>query len=211
MFSNRSPHQLENDWSVLSALGIILKDTGIVTDVARAAQFPSPLANTAHDSYLSGVRAGLLKEDDAKLIELYLSKAERDLVHRLAVPKQDSSDSARSVGKHGITKETVSDLLAGIHLAASVEGMAFAAALGQDRKVMYEIISKAAGWNAMFTKYIPGMLEKDEWNLGACPHAEEVGRKLSVAVEKCRELHFPCPMAAAALQQFYFGALAKKV
>jgi 3-hydroxyisobutyrate dehydrogenase len=102
------------------------------------------------------------------------------------------------------------DLLSGIHLAASVEGMAFCKALGQDRKQMFEIISKAAGWNAMFTKYMPAMLDKDVWTLADCPGAAEVGKKLSEAVEKCRLISYPCPMGAAALQQFNFALLRDK-
>lgn len=201
MFENRAPHMLKDDWSALSALAIILKDTTIVTDAARGAEFPAPLANTAHFTYLQGVQAGMLKEDDAKLVQLYLPPSQGSLV------AQTSTADVKLNSNHQISKETVADLLGGIHLAASVEGMAFCKALGQDRKQMYEIISKAAGWNAMFTKYMPAMIEKDNWSLADCPGALEVGKKLSEAVEKCRLISYPCPMAAAALQQFSFAML----
>lgn len=201
MFENRTPHMINDDWSALSALGIILKDTYIVTDTARAESFPAPLANTAHYSYLQGVQAGMLKEDDAKLVQLYLPSGQGDLV------AQTANADVKMTESHQVSKETIADLLAGIHLAASVEGMAFCKALDQDRKLMYEIISKAAGWNAMFTKSIPGMLEKDSWSLRDCKEASEVGKKLSTAVDKCRLLGYPCPMAAAALQQFSFAFL----
>ena len=202
MFSNRAPHMISNDWTALSALGIILKDTGIVTDVARANSFPAPLANTAHYTYLQGVQAGLLKDDDAKLVHLYLPPSQGDLVHQM------SSADIKMNSSHHISRETIVDLLCGIHLAASVEGMAFCKHLGGvDRKTMYEIISKAAGWNGMFTKCIPGMLEKDEWNLADCAEAKEVGEKLQEAIMKCGKIGYPCPMAAAALQQFRFAGL----
>lgn len=204
MFENRAPHMLNNDWSALSALGIILKDTTIVTDAAREAWFPAPLANTAHYTYLRGYAAGLLKEDDAKLVTLYLPASQGDLV------AQTSKVDANLKTSRNISAQTIVDLLSGIHLAASVEGMAFCAALGQDRKLMYEIISKAAGWNAMFTKCIPGMLEKDKWTLADCPEAAEVGRKLAEAVERCRVIEYPCPMAAAALAQFNFATQGEK-
>ncbi len=204
MFENRAPHMINDDWSALSALGIILKDTTIVTDAAREAQFPSPLANTAHFTYLQGVHAGLLKEDDAKLVQLYIPKSQGDLVAQM------SKADVKMTASHKVSKDTIVDLLAGIHLAASVEGMAFCKALGQDRKIMYEIISKAAGWNAMFTKCMPAMLEKDEWTLAECAEAPEVAKKLSEAVERCRAIQYPCPMASAALQQFAFAALASK-
>ncbi|KAK5167094.1 uncharacterized protein LTR77_007824 [Saxophila tyrrhenica] len=204
MFENRAPHMIKDDWSALSALGIILKDTTIVTDAAREAQFPAALANTAHYTYLQGVHAGLLKEDDAKLVQLYIPKSQGDLVSQMS--KADVNMSA----SHKVSRDTIVDLLSGIHLAASIEGMAFCKALGQDRKIMYEIISKAAGWNAMFTKCMPAMLEKDSWSLEDCTEAAEVGKKLSEAVEKCRVIQFPCPMASAALVQYGFAALAGK-
>ncbi|KAK4967730.1 hypothetical protein LTR42_010057 [Elasticomyces elasticus] len=192
MFSNRAPHMLKSDWHPYSALAIILKDTYIVTDTARGTlgdSFPAALANTAHYTYLQGVQAGMMKDDDAKLVQLYLPESQGDL----------------------ISKDTIVDLLCGIHLAASVEAMGFCKHLGGiDRPLMYEIISKAAGWNGMFTKSIPGMLEKDSWSLADCAQAEEVGRKLSEAVEKCRKINYPCPMAAAALQQFNFSTLRDK-
>jgi len=205
MFTNRAPHMLKNDWHPYSALGIILKDTGIVTDSARKVQFPAPLANTAEYSYLQGVQAGMLKDDDAKLVQLFLPASQGALVHEMAQADTNMQSS------HQISKETIADLLCGVHLAASVEGMAFCKHLGGiDPKVMYEIISKAAGWNAMFTKCIPGMLEKNEWSLADCPEAVEVGKKLSEVVEKCRKIGYPCPMAAAALQQFHFASLRDK-
>ncbi|KAK0897326.1 hypothetical protein LTR57_022177 [Friedmanniomyces endolithicus] len=208
MFSNRAPHMLKNDWHPYSALAIILKDTYIVTDTARGTlgdSFSAPLANTAHYTYFQGVQAGFMKDDDAKLVQLYLPASQGDLVGQMTKADVNMNSS------HQISKETVADLLCGIHLAASVEGMAFCKHLGGiDRPLMYEIISKAAGWNAMFTKCIPGMLEKDSWSLADCAEAGEVGRKLSEAVEKCRRIGYPCPMAAAALQQFTFASLRDK-
>lgn len=201
MFENRASHMVNNDWHPYSALAIILKDAGIVTDTARKARLPVPVVDTAEQLYLQGEQAGLLKLGDAALVQMYLPKAQGDLVSQMA--KADVSMSK----SHQISKETISDLLAGIHLAASVEGMAFCKKLGMDRKILYEIISKAAGWCAMFTKSIPAMLDKDNWSLADCPQAEEVGQKLSEAVEKCRLLKYPCPMASIALQQFHFAAL----
>ncbi|KAI6813457.1 hypothetical protein KC340_g16517 [Hortaea werneckii] len=205
MFSNRAPHMLKNDWTALSALGIILKDTTIVTDTARAESIPCPLSNTAHYTYLQGVQAGLLKDDDARLVQLYLPSSQGDLVSKM------STADVKMNSNHQISKDTVNDLLCGIHLAASVEGMYFCHKLGGiESKLMYEIIVKAAGWNRMFEKYIVKMLEKESWTLADCPGAEDVGRRLGEAVKKCDAIGYPCPMAAAALQQFHFAGLARK-
>jgi len=200
MFENRAPHMIKNDWHPYSALGIILKDAGIVTEAARKEAFPVPLASAAEQEYLRGVQAGFLRDDDAKLVQLYLPKDKGDLVATSA------SADIKMNSNYQISKDTINDLLSGIHLAASVEGMAFCKKLGVDSKIMYEIISKAAGWNAMFTTSLSDLLEKDTWTLAESAHAKEVGAKLAEAVEKCNQIKYPCPMATAALQQFYFAA-----
>jgi 3-hydroxyisobutyrate dehydrogenase len=200
MFENRAPHMIKNDWHPYSALGIILKDAGIVTEAARKEAFPVPLASAAEQEYLRGVQAGFLRDDDAKLVQLYLPKDKGDLVATSA------SADIKMNSNYQISKDTINDLLSGIHLAASVEGMAFCKKLGVDSKIMYEIISKAAGWNAMFTTSLSDLLEKDTWTLAESAHAKEVGEKLAAAVEKCNQIKYPCPMATAALQQFFFAA-----
>lgn len=204
MFSNRAPHMLQNDWHPYSALAIILKDTHIVTDTALKAQFPVPLASTAEALYLQGVRAGLLKDDDAKLVQLYLPVSQGDLVSTMT--KAD----VMMTTSYQVSKDSIAELLAGIHLAASIEAMALCKQLGVDRKVMADIISRAAGESAMYVKCIPGMLAKDAWSLADCPEAEDVGAKLANVVDKCRKLEYPCPMAAAALEQFHFARLSTK-
>ena len=173
MFDNRGPHMLDDDWSPLSALGIIWKDAGIVCEAAREIRFPVPLANMAEQLYSQGnADYGMLKDDDAKLVQMYLPGSDASLVAK----KKDADEKMRA--SHQISPEVVNDLLAGIHLAASVEAMAFCKALDMDRKMMYEIISKAAGWAKMFTEYIPHMLEKDEWTLAHCPGADAVKERL---------------------------------
>ncbi|EME44103.1 hypothetical protein DOTSEDRAFT_71789 [Dothistroma septosporum NZE10] len=204
MFENRAPHMLQNDWHPYSALAIIWKDAAIVTDTARKALIPTPVADTAEQMYIQGGQAGLTKVDDAALVQLYLPRSQPDLVSRMTTADVNMNSS------HKVGKDTIVDLLSGIHLAASIEGMAFCKHLGMDRQTLYEIISKAAGWNAMFTKYIPAMLEKDAWTLADCPGAAEVGQKLAAAVQKAQAINYPSPMASSALQQFYFATLAEK-
>lgn len=201
MFANRVPHMLQNDWHPYSALAIILKDTGIVTDAARALQFPTPLAATAEQLYLQGVQAGLLRDDDAKLVQIYLPHGKGDLVAAKA------EADVRMRASFQVSKDTIVDLLAGIHLAAAVEAMAFCKALGMDRRILSDIVAQAAGKSEMFVKCIPGMLEADRWSLADCAQATDVGQKLADAIDKCRQIKYPCPMAAVALQQFHFATL----
>ncbi|KAF4556400.1 Hypothetical protein D9617_1g082770 [Elsinoe fawcettii] len=200
MFENRAPHMLDDDWTVLSALGIIWKDAGIVVDAAKEVRFPVPLANAAEQLYVMGHVRGLLKEDDARLVVMYLPEGQGGKVGEL-------SKGGQAKGLQDVGKETVNDLLSGIHLAASVEAMAFCKALEMDRRMMYEIISKAAGWCKVYTTYIEEMLEKDEWTLKSCKGAEEIRKRLEAAVDKCRAMGYPAQMGSTALQQYYFAGL----
>jgi len=172
MFENRTPHMLADDWSPLSALGIIWKDAGIVCDAAQEIRFPAVMAATAEQLYRRGNAEGMLKDDDAKLVQMYLGSSSGSLV------AQKSTADEKINASHQVSADVVNDLLAGIHLAASVEALAFCKALDMDTKLMYEIISKAAGWCKMFTEHMPAMLEKNEWTLAHCEGAEKVRDRL---------------------------------
>lgn len=61
----------------------------------------------------------------------------------------------------------VNQLLAGVHIAAAAEAMAFGAKLGLDTRHLYEIIKNAAGGSWMFENRVPAMLNAD-WT----PHSQ---------------------------------------
>lgn len=61
----------------------------------------------------------------------------------------------------------INQLLAGVHIAAAAEAMAFAAKLGLDTANVYEIIKNAAGGSWMFENRVPAMLNGD-WT----PHSQ---------------------------------------
>ena len=71
MFENRIPHVLEGDYTPRSAVEIFTKDLGIVIDMARAAQFPVPIAGAALQMYLMTAAAGMGRDDDASVARLY--------------------------------------------------------------------------------------------------------------------------------------------
>lgn len=203
MFENRAMHMIANDWSPASALAIIWKDAGIVIDAGKDISFPMPVVSTAEQLYRAGNKAGYLRDDDAKLVQLYLPSNKGALVSEL------KNADTKLAASHQVSIDTVNDLLAGIHLAASVEAMDFCKALEMDRKLMADVIAGAAGTSAMFKEHIPGMLEADEWTLADCKAADSVRERLESAVQKCQAIRYPCPMALAALQQFYFARLRK--
>ncbi len=70
MFENRVPHILEADYAPRSAVDIFVKDLGIVTDMGRAARFPTPLAAMAMQMFVMTSAAGMGREDDASVARL---------------------------------------------------------------------------------------------------------------------------------------------
>ena len=71
MFENRVPHILANDYAPKSAVNIFTKDLGIVSDMARAASFPTPLAASALQMFLMTAASGMARDDDASVARLY--------------------------------------------------------------------------------------------------------------------------------------------
>jgi putative dehydrogenase len=71
MFENRMAHVLAGDYSPKSAVSIFTKDLGIVMDMARADNFPVPLAGSALQMFLMTAAAGMGADDDASVTRLY--------------------------------------------------------------------------------------------------------------------------------------------
>ena len=91
MFENRVPHILDNDYAPKSAVQIFTKDLGIVSDMARAKSFPTPLAASALQMFLMTAAAGMSRDDDASVARLYAKIAELDLV----AEKREANTRAR--------------------------------------------------------------------------------------------------------------------
>ena len=75
MFENRVPHIVDGDYRPRSAVEIFVKDLGIVSDVARAARFPAPLAAAALQQFLAASGAGFGQEDDSAVAKVYARNA----------------------------------------------------------------------------------------------------------------------------------------
>jgi 3-hydroxyisobutyrate dehydrogenase len=71
MFRNRDPHIVDNDYSPLSAVDILVKDLGIVLETGMALTFPLPIAASAHRMFLAASSAGYGREDDAAVVKVY--------------------------------------------------------------------------------------------------------------------------------------------
>jgi 3-hydroxyisobutyrate dehydrogenase len=71
MFENRVPHILDNDYTPKSAVAIFTKDLGIVSDMARAVSFPTPVAASALQMFLMTAASGMGHDDDSSVARLY--------------------------------------------------------------------------------------------------------------------------------------------
>ena len=70
MFEDRGRRMVEGTEQVNSALDIFVKDMGLVVGAARDSSYPTPLASTAEQLYLTGRRAGLGRGDDSSIIDV---------------------------------------------------------------------------------------------------------------------------------------------
>ncbi len=105
----------------------------------------------------------------------------------------------------GAAFKIVNQLLAGVHIAAACEAIAFAQKQGLDLTRVYEVITKSAGNSWMFENRIPHVLDGDY----APKSAINIFTKdLGIVLDMAREAQFPVPIAGAALQMYLMTAAA---
>jgi hypothetical protein len=97
----------------------------------------------------------------------------------------------------------INQLLAGVHIVAAAEAVAFGAKLGLDTQILYDIIKHAAGGSWMFENRVPAMLSAD-WT----PHSMLAifVKDLGIVLDEARRLNFPAVLTAAAHQMNLMGA-----
>lgn len=99
----------------------------------------------------------------------------------------------------------VNQLLAGVHIAAACEAMAFGAALGLDLRRLYEVITGSAGNSWMFENRVPHILDNDYAPRSA---VSIFTKDLGIVLDMARAGTMPVPMASSALQLFLMTAAA---
>ncbi len=105
----------------------------------------------------------------------------------------------------GSTVKAVNQLLAGVHIAAAAEAMAFGTRAGADPRALFEVISHSAGNSWMFGNRVPHMLDDDYTPRSA---VDIFVKDLGLVLDAGRELRFPLPLAASAHQLFLMAAAA---
>ena len=153
------------------------------------------------DAPMSG---GAARAADGKLT--MLASGSRAAFDRARPALQAMTETLYELGDapgQGAAFKMVNQLLAGVHIAAACEAIAFAARQGLDLARVYEVITSSAGSSWMFANRIPHVLEGDY----APKSAVEIFTKdLGIVLDMARETKFPVPVAGTALQMFLMTA-----
>ncbi|MBS7701019.1 MULTISPECIES: L-threonate dehydrogenase [unclassified Chelatococcus] len=99
----------------------------------------------------------------------------------------------------------VNQLLAGVHIAAACEAMAFAAAQNLDLRRVYEVITHSAGNSWMFENRMPHVLDSDYRPRSM---VDIFVKDLGIVADIARKGRIPVPVASAALQLFLMTSAA---
>ena len=103
----------------------------------------------------------------------------------------------------GAAFKMINQLLAGVHIAAASEAIAFAAKQGLDIHKVYEGITASAGNSWMFENRVPHVLEGDYTPRSA---VDIFVKDLGIVQDMARNAKFPVPISAAALQMFLMAS-----
>src|SRR5580692_11660867 len=103
----------------------------------------------------------------------------------------------------GAAFKMINQLLAGVHIAAASEAIAFAARQGLDLQKVYEVITASAGNSWMFENRMPHVLAGDYKPRSA---VEIFVKDLGIVQDMARSARFPAPLASAALQMFLMAS-----
>ena len=105
----------------------------------------------------------------------------------------------------GAAFKIINQLLAGVHIAAACEAIAFATKLGLDIGKVFEVITGSAGNSWMFENRVPHILAGDYRPASA---VDIFTKDLGIVADIGRAQKFPTPLAASAMQLFLMTAAA---
>nr|WP_256985264.1 L-threonate dehydrogenase [Chromohalobacter salexigens] len=99
----------------------------------------------------------------------------------------------------GSQVKLVNQLLAGVHIAAAAEAMAYGIRGGCDPRVLYEVITQSAGNSWMFENRVPHILEDDYTPRSA---VDIFVKDLGLVHDTAHRDKFPLPLTSQALTMF---------
>ena len=127
-------------------------------------------------------------------------------IHKLLMAMTGTTDNLRFVqGGVGAASSVkcVNQLLAGVHIAAAAEAIAFGTRLGLDAQLLYDIVGSSAACSWMFVNRVPQMLNSD-WT----PHSALAifVKDLGIVLEEGKRLGCVCPISAVSHNLYIAGA-----
>lgn len=172
----------------------------------RARQLAARLEETGRHYLDAPMSGGAAKAADGQLTMLASGSdaafaAARPALQAMTATLYELGDSAGL----GAAFKMVNQLLAGVHIAAACEAIAFAAKQGLDLRRVYEVITKSAGSSWMFENRIPHVLDGDYTPRSAI---DIFTKDLGIVLDMARAERFPVPVAGAALQMYLMTAAA---
>lgn len=97
----------------------------------------------------------------------------------------------------------INQLLAGVHITAAAEAMAFSTRLGLDPSVVFDIIKKEASWSWMFENRVPQILSQDWTPFSALAiFVKDMG----IVTDEARRLGAFAPISSVAHTLYLEGA-----
>jgi 3-hydroxyisobutyrate dehydrogenase len=193
---------------------ILFGDGGVATTLAVGAVFvssatmdPDVARRLAHKLEATGrhyldapISGGAQRAAQGELTILASGSAEafakaRPALDAMAAKLYELGDAAGQ----GAAFKMINQLLAGVHIAAASEAIAFAAKQGLDIRKVYEVITASAGNSWMFENRMPHVLDGDYTPRSA---VDIFVKDLGIIQDMARTAKFPVPVSAAALQMF---------
>lgn len=105
----------------------------------------------------------------------------------------------------GATMKLVNQVLAGIHITAATEAVAFGTRAGLDAQKIFDVISTSAGNSWMFQNRVPHIIEDD---YSPASVVDIWPKDLGLVLETAKGMSFPMPISSAAFQLFMMASAA---
>ncbi|XP_049934362.1 uncharacterized protein LOC116255467 isoform X2 [Nymphaea colorata] len=221
---SRSPAEAANDVDILivmvtnekQAESVLFGEAGSVAALPFGASII--LSSTVSPEFMKKLEGRLYDEQkDLKLVDAPVSGGVlRAATGTLTIMAAGSEEALRSTslvlsamseklyvieGGAGAASSVkmVNQLLAGVHIAAAAEAMAFAAGLGLRTRTLFDVIMHGGSSSWMFENRVPHMLDDDYTPYSA---VDIFVKDLGIVLHESRRFNIPLHVSAVALQQF---------
>jgi putative dehydrogenase len=188
--------------AAMAADGVFISSATMAPDIARG--LAARLEATGRHYLDAPMSGGAVKAGDGQLTILASGSpaafaAARPALAAMAGTLYELGDEAGQ----GAAFKMINQLLAGVHIAAASEAMAFAARQNLDLNKLFEVITSSAGNSWMFENRMPHVLAGDY-----TPHSAVsiFVKDLGIIQDMARAASFPVPVAASALNMFLSAA-----